>query len=120
MGKIAAASTEIAATEVLDTVPTPILVADLNSRQIKYANKAGRGELGLSATQIGTERLSDKLMNSKDVRDLALVMDRVGWDAGRVWQVESHIGLKRHYRIRTCFIGNQSERQVVLEFCRYG
>jgi PAS domain-containing protein len=116
VGEIAAASQEIAATEVLDAVPTPILVADLNSRRIKYANKAGRGELGLSTKQIGTERLSDKLMNANDVRDLTLVMDRVGWDAGRVWQVESHVGLKRHYRIRTCFIGDQTERQIVLEF----
>lgn len=116
VGEVLAASEEIAATEVLNAVPTPILVADLNSRRIKYANKAGRGELGLSAAQIGAERLSDKLMSAKDVRDLTLVMDNVGWDAGRVWQVESHIGLKRHYRIRTCFIGDQAERQIVLEF----
>ena len=47
---------------------------------------------------------------------MTLVLDKVGWDAGRVWQVQSHIGLKRHYRIRTCFIGKQSSRQIVLEF----
>jgi PAS domain-containing protein len=115
-GELAANSMEISASEVLDAVPTPILVADLDSRRIKYANKAGRGELGLSARQIGTERLSDTLMSANDVRDLTLVLDKVGWDAGRVWQVQSHIGLKRHYRIRTCFIGKQSARQIVLEF----
>ncbi|WJS06183.1 PAS domain-containing protein [Roseibium aggregatum] len=115
-GELAANSVEISANEVLDAVPTPILVADLDSRRIKYANKAGRGELGLSAKQIGTERLSDTLMSANDVRDLTLVLDKVGWDAGRVWQVQSHIGLKRHYRIRTCFIGKQSSRQIVLEF----
>ena len=115
-GELATHSMEISASEVLDAVPTPILVADLDSRRIKYANKAGRGELGLSARQIGTERLSDTLMSANDVRDLTLVLDKVGWDAGRVWQVQSHIGLKRHYRIRTCFIGKQSSRQVVLEF----
>ncbi|TYC69091.1 PAS domain-containing protein [Stappia sp. BW2] len=115
-GELAAHSMEISASEVLDAVPTPILVADLDSRRIKYANKAGRGELGLSPRQIGTERLSDTLMSANDVRDLTLVLDKVGWDAGRVWQVQSHIGLKRHYRIRTCFIGKQSARQIVLEF----
>ncbi len=106
----------IDATNVLDAVPTPILVADLGSRRIIYANKAGRGELGLSATQIGTERLSDKLMSAADVRDLTEVLESVGWDAGRVWQVESHIGLKRHYRIRSCFIGERTNQQIVLEF----
>ncbi|MCK7614680.1 PAS domain-containing protein [Roseibium sediminicola] len=107
---------EIAATEILDAVPTPILVADLNSRRIKYANNAGRGELGLTPAQIGRERLTDKLLSPTDVRDLTLVLDNVGWDGGRVWQVHSHIGLKRHYRIRTCFIGDHQNRQIVLEF----
>jgi PAS domain-containing protein len=116
VGEVADASMETTATEILDTVPTPILVVDLGSRCIKYANKAGRGELGLSAAQIGRERLSDTLLSATDVRDLSLVLDKVGWDAGRVWQVQSHIGLKRHYRIRSCFIGDRELRQVVLEF----
>ena len=116
VGDLGADAQEVPANEILDAVPTPILVADLNSRRIKYANKSGRGELGLSAGQLGTERLSDKLLTPTDVRDLTQVVDQVGWDAGRVWQVHSHIGLKRHYRIRTCFIGNPAERQIVLEF----
>ncbi|MFC6658128.1 PAS domain-containing protein [Roseibium salinum] len=116
VGELSSDSLEIDAAEVLDAVPTPILVADLNSRRIKYANKVGRGELGLSATQIGTERLTDKLMSAADVRDLSLVLDNVGWDAGRVWQIESYVGLKRHYRIRSCFIGEAASRQVILEF----
>jgi PAS domain-containing protein len=116
VGEVGADSQALPAADILDAVPTPILVADLNSRRIKYANNAGRGELGLSARQIGSERLSDKLMSPTDVRDLARVLDTVGWDAGRVWQVQSHIGLKRHYRIRTCFIGDKSERQIILEF----
>jgi len=107
---------EFPAAEILDAVPTPILMVDLNSKRIKYANKSGRGELGLSAGQLGKERLSDKLLTKTDVRDLTRVVEQVGWDAGRVWQVQSHIGLKRHYRIRTGFIGNPTERQIILEF----
>lgn len=116
VGELGTDAQEVPANEILDAVPTPILVADLNSRRIKYANKSGRGELGLSVGQLGTERLSDKLLSPTDVRDLTQVVDQVGWDAGRVWQVHSHIGLKRHYRIRTCFIGDPAERQIVLEF----
>jgi len=116
VGDISTGSQEVPANVILDAVPTPILVADLNSRRIKYANKSGRGELGLSATQLGAERLSDKLLTPSDVRDLFQVVEQVGWDAGRVWQVQSHIGLQRHYRIRTCFIGNPADRQIVLEF----
>lgn len=116
LGEIAAKSMEIAAADILDAVPAPILVIDLGSHRIRYANKSGRGELGLSPTQIGIERLSDTLLSEKDVRDLTLVLEKVGWDAGRVWQVQSYIGLKRHYRIRTCFLGDREHRQVVLEF----
>jgi len=116
VGDYTTRSQEIAATEILDAVPTPILVADLTSRRIKYANNAGRGELGLTASQIGRERLTDKLLSAGDMKELTLVLDNVGWDSGRVWQVHSHIGLKRHYRIRTCFIGDQANRQIVLEF----
>jgi|GEM_PF-4516361 len=116
IGEVSAKSMEIAATDVLDAVPTPILVIDLGSHRIKYANKSGRGELGLSPNQIGIEKLSDTLLSAKDVRDLSLVLEKVGWDAGRVWQVNSYIGLKRHYRIRTCFLGDRAQRLVVLEF----
>ncbi|MBA5776933.1 PAS domain S-box protein [Stappia sp. F7233] len=116
LGESIKANQGIEAVELLDSIPTPILVADLNSRRIIYANKTGKGELGLSLEQVGKERLSDRLMSEEDIHDLVRVLDTIGWDLGRVWQIDTHHGLKRHYRIRTCFQGDPAARRVVLEF----
>lgn len=114
--EISRAKLLVEAGAVLDALPTPVLVVELDTHRILYANTAGQGELGLSAAQIGLERLTDQLLTGSDLSDLTSVLDTVGWDHGRVWQVDTHLGLKRHYRIRSCFLGKRSARRVVLEF----
>jgi PAS domain-containing protein len=101
---------------ILDSTLVPVVIIDRWSRVITFANDAAKTQLGIDPERVGTEKLSDRLLKTKDIARLENSLSMRGCEPG--FDIETAVNFKTgvRFQVRANLDQSDPKARAVLEF----